>query len=177
MKRASLQIHATNPLELACTGSVLWRLPLEPWLVLPARIKYNGHELTRKAEFHITVLGRALTARYLLSADLTERWFQSWASLDHRLTVTDELWLLRKSEQDSTDHSLVTDCLAPALHEARRLLGLWVKEALPPAVAHITLYTEINPMGISLADDQALRERRVASGPWSTFGLSYPVSE
>ena len=172
-----MQIHANNPLELTSSGSVLWRLPLEPWLLLPGKIKYDGHELTRKAEFHITVLGRALTPRYLQSADLRERWFQSWATLDHRITVTDELWLLQKSEQDSADHSLVTDCVARALQDARHLLGLWVKEPLPPAIAHITLYTKDNSHGIAIANEQALHDRRIASGSWSAFGLNYPISE
>jgi hypothetical protein len=172
---ATLQIHASNPLELTSSGSVLWRLPLQPWLMLPERIKFNGHEMTRKDEFHITVLDQALAKRHLQSSDLRRRWFQSWTTLDHQITVTDMLWMLQKSEQSSADHSLVTDCVAVALQEARRLLSLWVKKPLPPPVAHITLYTKGNSHGIAIANEQVLRERRIASGTWSAFGLSFPT--
>jgi hypothetical protein len=123
------------------------------------------------------VLNRVLTATYLQSAHLRERWFQSWGALNHQISVIDALWLLEKSELDGIDHSLVNYCVAPALQEARSLLGLWVEEALPPAIAHITLYTENDPHGISVANDHALHERRIASGPWSAFGLSYPAGE
>lgn len=172
---SSLQIQADTGLELTSTGSVLWRLPLEPRLGLPARLQANGHSLTRKAEMHITVLGRELAASHLRSVDVRDRWFRAWICLHQRIRIADELWLLRKREGDAIDHSLVTACDAPALHAARRLLGEWMGVPLQPAIAHITLYCGTDPRGIAVATEQQLMERRIASGPWAAFGLTLPA--
>ncbi len=171
-----LQIQAEAGPELTSTGSVLWRLPLDPWRGLPARIQVNGHMLMRKSELHITVLGRELAASHLHAAAVRDRWFRAWAGLDHRISIVDELWLLQKREGEATDHSLATACDAPALHEARRLLGDWLDLPLPQAMAHITLYCGSNPHGIAVATEQQLLERRIGTGPWAAFGLPHPAS-
>lgn|GEM_PF-3369810 len=171
-----MRLQADSNLELSATGAVLWRLPLQPWQFLPETLDCAGLQLARKQEFHITVLGSDLSAKHLRDAKRLTQWFEAWQQLDHHIVIHDEAWLLRKPDGEHDEHSLVTACHAPVLHEARRILAQRLQQPLPAAVPHITLYTQRNPHGISVADAQALAQRRIASGPWSQFGLQFPDS-
>ena len=91
-----------------------------------------------------------------------------------RVEYLDELWLLRTIDAAGTrDHALAVACHAPALAAGRKLLASWTGVELPEAPPHVTLYVEVDPRGIGVADHATLRERRIAAGPWVLFGLPY----
>ena len=163
-------------LEATTRGNVVWPVPAALLPALPETLDCRGLRLERKSEFHLTVLGHD-DARRLFAGEAARfaRWLEAWRRLDARVEWHDELWLLRLPiGHERIAHSLAVACAAPALAAARHLLSAWTGVDLPAAPAHITLFTAGDPRGIAVADDAALRERRIETGTWRSFGLGAP---
>jgi len=160
-------------LEATTRGNVVWPVPPALLPGLPETLDRGGLRLERKSEFHLTVLGSD-DARRLFAGEAARfaRWLEAWRRLDPHVELRDELWLLRLPiGRERIAHSLAVACDAPALAAARHLLSAWTDIELAAAPAHITLFTAGDPRGIAVPDEAALRERRVETGTWHSFGL------
>ena len=157
------------------TGALLWHLPSTSFQSLPDEILWNGLHLTRKREFHLTVVGRDDMHRLgiggpghpslLALAD-------GWSAMDTCVLLLDEVWLLQKPDDaGGLETTLAVACLAPAITQVRAQLAATTGCPLPPAPPHVTLYSANSPRGIGVPDMAALNVRRVASGCSRDFGL------
>src|SRR5690606_12248896 len=142
-------------------GGLLLPLPLEQFLTgLPPSLAWQGPTLERKDECHVTVLNRACgnAARKALGEARVRRLFddQEWI-----LRRTGNARLLRKPGKPDA-FSLIEDVHLPSLNRFREALSLAMREDLPAAPPHVTLYTARKPEGIGVPDHPSLARLDVA---------------
>ena len=132
-------------------------------------IVIDGLKLTRKHEFHVTLLDRkeaALVAEFIDDDALRARLLRE----DWTARASGSPWLIRDTRRDgSWRHSIVQLLELPALAAFRRGLAEPGALDLPEMPPHITLYVAGDPKGIGLGSQtrfETLRMRILPSGPW-----------
>ena len=162
------------------TGALLSHLPEGCLPPLPRVIRWNGLQLARKAEFHLTIAGRSDMQRMgIVGPDHPAIVEPAGNGLgdDVGIVLLDELWVLQKPDPTAgIETTIAAACEAPAMSAIRSRLATATGCHLPAAPPHITLYTRSPAHGIGISDLAALQARRVAHGRWRDFGLSFPRS-
>jgi hypothetical protein len=137
-------------------GSLLLPLPPERFAELASPFEVDGIEFARKAEFHLTLLSRALGARLHAPREggrAAERLPALFAAQDWQWRRTGERWLLLEAKPVASAHSVIELVDMPAFARFRAQVGALLGEALPDAPAHVTLYVAGDPIGIGIASD------------------------
>lgn len=159
------------------------RLPAIPWpgfsperafvLPLPAErmdapfgeaCEIDGVRLMRKAEFHITVLGRDLWRAAAVGMGQA-RLRALYESLSWSPRRSGRYVLLHKTKPTDTGSldcwSLIEHLELPAMHAFRGELARLLGSAFADPVPHVTHYVRGDPNGISVPDTRALAALRV----------------
>jgi hypothetical protein len=134
---------------------------------LPVETCVDGLTLTRKHEFHLTLLDRSEAQR--AAASISD---QPLLDLIHGLdweAQPDGLpWLIRDQRRDGGwRYSVIQLVELPALARFRNAIAAACAHSLPAMPAHITLYVAGDPAGIGLGSHtrfEALRQRQVHIG-------------
>jgi hypothetical protein len=173
-------IRPASPPRWTETGALLSQLPEECLPPLPRAIRWNGLQLARKAEFHLTIVGRGDMQRMgIVGPDhpAVAEAAGNGIGDDAGIVLLDELWVLQKpGPTGGIETTIATACEAPAMSTIRLRLATATGCRLPLAPPHITLYIRSSAHGIGISDLAALHARRVAHGRWRDFGLSFPRS-
>ena len=144
-------------------ASLVLPLPTEEFAALDADLQTDGLVLTRKREFHVTLLDRALGARLHTPAPggtLALRVPALFAGLDWQWRRSGERWLLRETREGADVHTVSEMLDMPALEAFRQAIARWLDEPVAPTPAHVTLYLSGTRFGIglsSLAEFKRLR--------------------
>src|SRR6478736_4283095 len=145
-------------------GSLLLPLPEEHFELLEPVLAFDELRFARKREFHVTLLDRD-TARRLRSletrGDVRPTMRELFEGEDWRWQPTGNKWLLREDKEEGTVHSIIELLDLPGLTRFRHNIGRTHAERLPPAPAHVTLYTAGDESGIGLADNAQFQKLRV----------------
>ena len=144
-------------------GSLLLPLPMEAFADLAPVLDVDGLSLSRKHEFHVTLLDRRTAARMRAqeAGVVAPSMMELFALQDWRWRRRGERWLLREDKPDGTAHSVVELLELPALNRFRHDVGWAHGEKLPDAPPHVTLYVAGDPIGIGLESYAAFEKNRV----------------
>lgn len=145
-------------------GTLLLPLPTAAFAELAPSLELDGLVLTRKREFHVTLLDRALAARMLAptaASSAAARLPALFALQDWRWQRGGERWLLRESKDGVLAHSLIELIQMPALAKFRHAVAGLLGEPLPPTPAHVSLYTAGCELGIGLASEAEFERLRL----------------
>ena len=148
-------------------GSLLLPLPAEDFADLAPQVEIDGVAFARKAEFHLTLLNRALGARLQAPHEggrVAARLPALFAAHDWQWRRSGERWLLLEAKPEGAAHSVVELLELPAFAHFRAQVGALLGETLPDAPAHVTLYVAGDPAGIGIASDadfERLKLRRL----------------
>lgn len=147
-------------------GSLLLPLPSTGFRGLEPRLRVDALELRRKPEFHVTLLEHALSARLhepMPGGATAERLPALFATLDWRWRRTGARWLLMEAKPEGDSHAVIELLEMPALNVFRREVGQLLREPVPPAPAHVTLYLQGTEVGIGLASHPEFERLRLRS--------------
>ena len=146
------------PLKFA-SGYINYPLELEG---LPETIQVSGMALTRKSEFHCSLLCvKCLTSELEQRGQTPDQAAASLLSIFSELTktqpllfvgLTGELRLIKKDDR----HTLVAMCEISGLRRVFQLLNAQLDMSIPLQPAHITLYTSEPDKGIGISSIEEL---------------------
>lgn len=134
---------------------------------LPAEITVDGLMLTRKHEFHLTLLDRSEATR--AAATISDQQLLGLISgLAWEAQALGLPWLIRDERRGGGwRHSVVQLVDLPALARFRSAIASACAHPLPAMPAHVTLYVAGDPAGIGLGSHarfEALRQRQLVIG-------------
>lgn len=149
-------------------GSLLLPLPAAHFAGLAPELRLDdGLVLTRKNEFHVTLLDRALCERVhdpAAEGAPAQAIAGLFAGYDWAWQSRAERWLLLDADEEPPAHSVIELIEMPALAQFRAAVGVLLGLPLPATPAHVTLYVAGQPIGIGLRDFdefERLRLRRL----------------
>ena len=149
-------------------GSLLLPLPAAHFAELGPELRLDdGLVLTRKSEFHVTVLDRALGERVhdpAAGGAPAQAIAGLFAGYDWAWQSRAERWLLLDADEEPPAHSVIELLDMPALAAFRNAVGVLLGVTLPATPAHVTLYVAGQPIGIGVRDFdefERLRLRRL----------------
>lgn len=145
-------------------GSLALPLPAKEFRGLERRLHIDGMDFASKAEYHVTVLDKALGARARRPTPggaLAERLPALFAALDWGWRRTGARWLLFESKEGAEAHTVIELLEMPALNAFRRGFAEMLGEPVPPTPAHVTLYLHNTDIGIGLSSQAEFEQLRL----------------
>jgi hypothetical protein len=134
---------------------------------LPAEIRVDGLTLTRKHEFHLTLLDRSEAQRAAASIS-DQQLLDLIHGLDWEAQPDGLPWLIRDQRRGGGwRYSVIQLVELPALARFRDAIAAACLHDLPAMPAHVTLYVAGDPVGIGLGSHarfEALRQRQLQIG-------------